>query len=903
MTDSLSLRLDSIHLSRRMSRRLREDLDDFFVEISDDSDDDSVIFLGQAHRNAPIPAPLPAHRPPLRARQPPAKRARLEDIDALVDADALPGGLSVKREPTEGNDNLSSDPVVVPLDAPRPPAPYYYDADLGCRMFRGSGYERFPIALGTVDGHQNICDDWDQGKPGGIEIDHPDQHTRDVLEAVLEVLPDIEHDFVRQEIVRLSNHNTLAAVTPALVISQVLDLQDYPRRKPQAKRAVPEAAADGTGITIIARGDEQLHRHDYSKRAIVLLAHQFRHVPTRYIAKWFSESTNPPGRSLHDGYLHLTEIEAKYYVLKEKPYKRLRQPRQTVEKKYAVAWPPQGHAHLLMVNEIQAAKQKLEREAIKHSNDAELADNEAANLEQHRLNNDLIECQVCFDDEIPLNRAVACDGEVAHFFCYGCVCQLASTQVGMMKHEMLCMHQSGCKADLNANGVGKAVPRKILDRLALNQQQADIAAAGIEGLEQCPHCEFKAVLDPVELLAVFQCFNPECRRTTCRKCHEDAHVPKSCEEVKKDRGLSARHRVEEARTESMLRPCPKCKVKIIKDIGCNKMVCRCGCMICYVCKADITQSGYNHFHSGKCPLHDDAGGIARRHDAEANEAERKAIAAAREEDGDLDEDLLRIETKAGDQDAPEPTRPEANGRRHARVGLPPIRDRIQDQMRAMRDQHDQLRAAADQQIDRMRMELGQRRNAGPIARPLQDQQRPFAGDPYQMYQIPGNRDHNAGAILLPPAGAEPAFGVANPPFQPFAAPAQPRPLQPADRAQGPGLHYIAIHAAPQAPIGGTHGILRPATPAVPAFPMNAHRGPVNRAAAQPPQDPYFGDVGPNLLEDFDFDVFLRGDPLMEQEVLAEHRQRVERMEDWFNGAINRVNWGPGDNNRPHAAHQ
>jgi hypothetical protein len=890
MVDDLAIRLGSIDLDRRMARRLRDE----FIEISDDDDDDSVIFQGSAQRNAPI-ALLPVHRPPLHPRQPPAKRVRHEHVDVLIATDASLGGPPVKREPTEDH-HRTSNPAQISTHTPRPPAPYYYDAELGCRMYRGFGYERFPIALGTVDEHLKICDDWDRGKVEHVDPDHSNQQTDGILEAVMEVLPDIEHEFVQQQISQLSQYNNMAEVTPALVISLALELQDYPRTQPKAKEKAPEPAADGTGVTVSARRDHLLHPHDYSRQAIVLLAHQFRHVPTCYISKWFSDAAT---RSLHEGYLHLSDIEAKYYVLhhSQRPYRRLRQPRQAIEKKYAVAWPPQGQSHLLMVNEIQAAKQKLEREAIKHTNDAKLADQEAANLEQHRLNKELIECQVCFDDEIPINRTVACDGENAHFFCYECVRQLANTQVGMMKHEMLCMHESGCQAELNANGVGKAIPRKIFDRLALNQQQADVAAAGIDGLEQCPHCEFKAVLDPVELLAVFQCFNPECRRTTCRKCHEDAHVPKSCEEVKKDRGLSARHQIEEARTKSMLRPCPKCKVKIVKDFGCNKMTCRCGCIICYVCKIDITRQGYNHFQGsgGGCPLHDDAGGIARRHDAEANEAERKAIAAARAENADLDEDQLRIETKAGDQ---EPVGQGAGQRGQAveRDVLPrewrrPPDQGALEQLRAMQQLHQQQQLHREQ-LERNQLHNQHWRHAHLMAHLRPDQQRPFVPDPNQGPAI--QYDYAARAV-------GPVFGAANPPFHAFPGPPRIGPIPTANGAQGPRQPPVGDHLPP---LGQFVDWIppKPATPAVPAAPFmpNGHgpqREPANNAAARAPemQRPNFGDDGLDLLNEFDFDAFLGEVAPPEQQV--EHEQRMER---WLNGINDwhvANDWRVGNNRR------
>jgi hypothetical protein len=60
------------------------------------------------------------------------------------------------------------------------------------------------------------------------------------------------------------------------------------------------------------------------------------------------------------------------------------------------------------------------------------------------------------------------------------------------------------------------------------------------------------------------------------------------------------------------RECPKCKYKFVKTDGCNKMTCRCGAKICYICRVIIDD--YTHFDqtphhrggvpaNGRCPLY------------------------------------------------------------------------------------------------------------------------------------------------------------------------------------------------------------------------------------------------------------------------------------------------------------
>nr|CAD7417607.1 unnamed protein product [Timema poppensis] len=42
------------------------------------------------------------------------------------------------------------------------------------------------------------------------------------------------------------------------------------------------------------------------------------------------------------------------------------------------------------------------------------------------------------------------------------------------------------------------------------------------------------------------------------------------------------------------RTCYKCKKNFVKVDGCNKMVCSCGAMMCYLCRQPI--QGYCHYY-------------------------------------------------------------------------------------------------------------------------------------------------------------------------------------------------------------------------------------------------------------------------------------------------------------------
>ena len=148
---------------------------------------------------------------------------------------------------------------------------------------------------------------------------------------------------------------------------------------------------------------------------------------------------------------------------------------------------------------------------------------------------------------------------------------------------------------------------------------------------------------------------------SCRLCKAKSHIPLSCDEFKKENGISERRVIEEARTEALIRTCGKCKVRILKEDGCNKVICtKCYAVLCDYCGKDISKQMYNHFDgqgrappglntddkTGKCPLYDES---HKRKDQQVDKAEKEAMAKVRAEHPDLSEEDLKIKFAKGIQ--------------------------------------------------------------------------------------------------------------------------------------------------------------------------------------------------------------------------------------------------------------
>ncbi|EEH42015.2 hypothetical protein PAAG_03936 [Paracoccidioides lutzii Pb01] len=238
---------------------------------------------------------------------------------------------------------------------------------------------------------------------------------------------------------------------------------------------------------------------------------------------------------------------------------------------------------------------------------------------------DLMECQCCYVEN-PINRMVYCTGDNIHFFCVQCTRSLAKSQIGIMKYNVKCMDMSGCAASLNKQTLRRALGQSLIDKLEELEQLDEIAKADIEGLHDCPFCDFKAICPPIDDYSEFACQNPTCKKVSCRFCEKESHIPMSCKEACNKR-LPARAKIEEAMSDALIRTCPnpKCQVKMVKENGCNKMVCvKCGWVMCYACKKKINKDGYGHFNRppSHCPIHDSVN--THRHFDDVSSAHKKA---------------------------------------------------------------------------------------------------------------------------------------------------------------------------------------------------------------------------------------------------------------------------------------
>lgn len=212
------------------------------------------------------------------------------------------------------------------------------------------------------------------------------------------------------------------------------------------------------------------------------------------------------------------------------------------------------------------------------------------NEEQYQKDGQLIECRCCYG-EFPFEELTQCAD--AHLFCKECLIRYAQEAVfGSGKSELSCMEGS-CTCSFPTSELEKVLPQTILYKYYERKAEEEVAAAYADELVRCPACSFPALLDSD--VKRFSCPNPRCRKETCRKCQGlwKEHHGLTCEELAEKDDIKYRTSIEEKMTAARIRKCHKCGTGLIKSEGCNRMSCRCGAQMCYLCRVSI--NGYDHF--------------------------------------------------------------------------------------------------------------------------------------------------------------------------------------------------------------------------------------------------------------------------------------------------------------------
>ncbi|KAG0571284.1 hypothetical protein KC19_6G225700 [Ceratodon purpureus] len=203
-----------------------------------------------------------------------------------------------------------------------------------------------------------------------------------------------------------------------------------------------------------------------------------------------------------------------------------------------------------------------------------------------------IECGCCYSDSRFEEMVQCAEG---HLFCFTCLRRRVDESAfggAQACASLPCMDTGGCEDFFPWSEVKRALPPDVLVKYEQRQAEDAVLQAKIPGLVYCPFCNTPWQVDPD--LVDLECANEGCRKASCVFCREPSHPLLRCEDVEKGSETASRRAIEERMTKALVRVCTACKAEVLKTDGCNKVRCRCGQTMCYVCRQPI-DGGYGHF--------------------------------------------------------------------------------------------------------------------------------------------------------------------------------------------------------------------------------------------------------------------------------------------------------------------
>ncbi|KAJ6490170.1 hypothetical protein DFH09DRAFT_1208883 [Mycena vulgaris] len=462
--------------------------------------------------------------------------------------------------------------------------------------------------------------------PGGLEkvvVDNPPSHLPDLSDyvaQVLEIIPDVDPEHALSLVKHHYPESRDRVVE--LVLHALFENPAYPKLDKKGKRKrVENEDARGRPKPKFDYGNkdrENMGGANYAELALSQLLSDFPLIPNPHIRQTLLDH-----RSLYaPTHIFLDEEQRGGVVL---PY---------VPKTLTSCPTAKGKRKALHDPEFEKEREWINSRAPEYMEKENTQNNEANADESVSNLNDGIECGCCFS-AYSFDKMIQCPD--AHLFCTSCMITYAETLLGSHDHRITCMDQSGCKLPFPYAELLRCLTPTLISLYERVKQTKEVEAAGIEGLEACPFCEYKCVIENPEQ-KLFACRNMAggCAAVTCRQCKELDHLPRSCKEVQSDENLDGRHVIEEAMTRAFKRTCPNCQKPFIKVEGCNFITCsNCHAHSCYICNTLITD--HNHFAlKPECSLWDNP-------TASVKAAANKAIEEYKREHPDIDEEQLKVD--------------------------------------------------------------------------------------------------------------------------------------------------------------------------------------------------------------------------------------------------------------------
>mmetsp|Transcript_547 Transcript_547/g.654 ORF Transcript_547/g.654 Transcript_547/m.654 type:complete len:638 (+) Transcript_547:37-1950(+) len=199
-------------------------------------------------------------------------------------------------------------------------------------------------------------------------------------------------------------------------------------------------------------------------------------------------------------------------------------------------------------------------------------------------------CLICGDEKLA-NECTAL--RCKHRFCNSCWSQYLEMKIGEKQQACkLCCPAAGCNLF-----VGERLVKRLVSKASFAKYKRFITQSFVEEntyVSWCPRagCTRAISADAVEG-SIVKC---DCGFRFCFTCHNEAHLPATCYMVRDWNNKC----IDDSETIHWIgantKDCPKCRIAVEKNGGCNHMTCRqCGYEWCWLCNRPW--KGHNDYYT------------------------------------------------------------------------------------------------------------------------------------------------------------------------------------------------------------------------------------------------------------------------------------------------------------------
>ncbi|GAB1219926.1 hypothetical protein ENUP19_0046G0080 [Entamoeba nuttalli] len=206
--------------------------------------------------------------------------------------------------------------------------------------------------------------------------------------------------------------------------------------------------------------------------------------------------------------------------------------------------------------------------------------------EYQKNNKEMFCCSVCYEEYTYKETFI---NECGHRFCIKCWRENIIQQIQSDWHQVHCMEQ-GCNCIVKIEDI--MTHCLIQDICMLNMYCERLTFKTFEdNICECPKCRCEMITFEKE----YKTTCPRCKYLFCRKCGENWHEGKSCDEWKRNK---EQEQEDLKWINQNTKKCPSCGDRIQKNGGCNHMTCKCGYEFCWLCGVKYTPNHWTNNTTG-----------------------------------------------------------------------------------------------------------------------------------------------------------------------------------------------------------------------------------------------------------------------------------------------------------------